>query len=147
DAHPGDGHKFLNDPDNDICTATCCFDNGFDIHNAYIFFDYKNPDGSISRNPDGTPNVTLYLGWEIESGSPNGPPVIGDTDGDGNPDVRTIPRPGCTTNDGAGIASDEQYLMLVDPICVPEFAAVAGFGVQGNNVVIVDQATQVATTL
>ncbi len=71
-------------------TGKCAYENGFDASHYYLFFDFKNPDGTIASQ------TTLYAGWETAG-------VIGDVDGDGDPD--NIGGPGsnpCALNDDGG---------------------------------------------
>ena len=98
------------DPVNvDVCTAICCFVNGFDAQNYYLFMDYKQPGGAVSSN------VHLYAGWDVVG-------AIGDTDGDGDPNTfNPILHPGCAISDPSApgkIGDEESYTIEIDFDCI-----------------------------
>src|SRR6185503_9061931 len=84
----------------DVCTAICCYVNGFDAQNYYLFLDFKQPGGAVASN------VHLYAGWDVVG-------LIGDTDGDGDPNTfNPILHPGCAISDPSApgkIGNGESY--------------------------------------
>jgi uncharacterized repeat protein (TIGR01451 family) len=98
-------------PDNlgDTYTGDCAYVNGYDLRNVYVFVDFFDAMGNYTPN-----DVTLYAGWNVEG-------VIGDVDGDGNPDTFSPGSPGgstkCALSDEAGIGPNESYNILVDLDC------------------------------
>jgi uncharacterized repeat protein (TIGR01451 family) len=106
----GTGGFMAADPAGDIYTSTCAYVNGYDIRQIYTFIDFTDGMG----NP--TPmDVTLYAGWVVEG-------LIGDVDGDGNPNTFSPGSPGGSTNcalsDEPGIGPNESYNLLLDLDCV-----------------------------
>lgn len=106
----GTGGFMANDPAGDIYTGTCAYVNGYDIRQIFTFIDFTDGMG----NP--TPNdVTLYAGWIVEG-------IIGDVDGDGDPDTFNPASPGgsskCALSDEPGIGPNESYNLLLDLDCI-----------------------------
>ncbi len=102
---------FLEDSTNDnnmhsrnIFTGSCQYVNGFDMVRGLMLLDFKNPDGTRSSTTD------LYAGWQVTG-------VIGDVDGDGNPNTRTSSNPlcgGAILQDTPGIGLDEFYNLRLE---------------------------------
>jgi uncharacterized repeat protein (TIGR01451 family) len=92
----------------DVCTFACCYVNGYDAKNYYLFLDFRNPDGSIASN------IKLYAGWDVAG-------VIGDVDGDGNANTFSNGQGGCAINDQTGIGSGESYTIEFDFDCNNDF--------------------------
>ncbi|HEX7878521.1 MAG TPA: T9SS type A sorting domain-containing protein [Candidatus Eisenbacteria bacterium] len=113
-ANPGGANGGFSavDPLGDVYTPTCGYVNGYDIRDTYAFFDFR--DGAGEPTPH---DVTLYLGWVVEG-------LVGDVDGDGNPDTFSTASPGgstgCAISDEVGIGPNESYNLLFDLDCTGE---------------------------
>jgi uncharacterized repeat protein (TIGR01451 family) len=106
---PADGGFTASDPLGDTYTGPCAYVNGYDLRQSYILLDFKDDMG------DPTPDdITLYAGWTVEG-------IVGDVDGDGNPDTYDISGPGgstgCALSDEDGIGPNESYNVLLDLDC------------------------------
>src|SRR5262245_7290313 len=109
---PNGGFKF-NAPVGDVCTvAGCCFVNGFDVQNYYLFLDFKNSAGAATHD-----DVRLYAGWDVVG-------KIGDTDGNGDANTYTPDINPCATGEPSspgGIGAGESYQILIDTDCDNQF--------------------------
>src|SRR5262249_55949267 len=56
---------------------SCKYVNGYDQLRAYLMFDFLDSDGLYHRN------TNMYVGWEVSG-------VIGDVNGDGNPNTSAV---------------------------------------------------------
>jgi len=86
----------------------CSYVNGYDIRQTYVFLDFKDAMGGLTPN-----DISLYAGWDMEG-------IVGDVDGDGNPNTFSGASPGAACGafaDGSGIGADESYNVLLDLDC------------------------------
>ncbi|HEX7878713.1 MAG TPA: FlgD immunoglobulin-like domain containing protein [Candidatus Eisenbacteria bacterium] len=106
---PSNGGFVVSDPLGDTYTGPCAYVNGYDLRQSYILVDFKDAMGNVT--PD---NMILYAGWDMEG-------LVGDVDGDGNPNTFSIGSPGgstgCALSDEAGIGPNESYNLLLDLDC------------------------------
>ncbi|HEX7878712.1 MAG TPA: hypothetical protein VF720_04850, partial [Candidatus Eisenbacteria bacterium] len=106
---PANGGFTASDPLGDTYTGPCAYVNGYDLRQSYILIDYTDAMGNIT--PD---DMILYAGWQVEG-------IVGDVDGDGNPNTFSIGSPGgstgCALSDEAGIGPNESYNVLLDLDC------------------------------
>jgi len=86
----------------------CSFVNGYDIRQTYVFLDFEDAMGNPTPN-----NITLYAGWDMEG-------MVGDVDGDGNPNTFDPTGPGAACGafaDATGIGDDSSYSVLLNLDC------------------------------
>jgi uncharacterized repeat protein (TIGR01451 family) len=106
---PSNGGFSGTDPLGDTYTGPCAYVNGYDLRAQYILVDFKDAMGNETPN-----DITLYAGWQVEG-------VVGDVDGDGNPNTFDITGPGgstgCALSDETGIGPNESYNVLLDLDC------------------------------
>jgi uncharacterized repeat protein (TIGR01451 family) len=106
---PANGGFTVSDPLGDTYTGPCAYVNGYDLRQSYILVDFTDAMGNVT--PD---NITLYAGWDMEG-------IVGDVDGDGNPNTFSIGSPGgttgCALSDEPGIGPNESYNVLLDLDC------------------------------
>lgn len=130
-AGPEKGGFATDDAMGDRYAGSCAIVNGFDMRRFIALTDFRKKDGSISDHID------LYLGFRQDG-------IVGDTDGDGSPDVVTPGSPGialhCTTGDQAGIGGAEFYAIQFDTDCDGLFDDFS-LGVTNNQVAVIDPNT------
>ena len=116
--------QICNDVVGEIGSGQCTYYvNGFDLQQFDVLVvPNENPGGGF------TGDATLYAGW-VQVG------LVGDVDGDGNPDAFT-PLFSCASTDQVGIGSYESYTVDLDLDC--DGAPNVRYGVKGNQVVNFD---------
>jgi len=133
---PANGGFTASDPLGDTYTGPCAYVNGYDLRQSYILLDFKDAMGNYTPN-----DITLYAGWQVEG-------IVGDVDGDGNPNTFDITGPGgstgCALSDEGGIGPNESYNVLLDLDCT---GGVDDVRIQIKNVVFSRVVNAVVTPL